>query len=255
MGTMNPIQRTLILSLMPAFAPLTMAAETPPSAQPTKSAEEAASNPPWRASKIIGTQVKNATDQVVGEVEDLIVDFKSGEILGVVVESGGFLGVADTLSTLPTSSLRYDSKNQVFLTALTQEQLKKAPQFKKAAWLETHASQLGTKLREFRDSIGGDVTAPDNSAQNEKDGKSDAPTPMDQGSSDEDLRITKNIRAAIIDADLSFNSKNIKVITQGGKVTLRGVVSTAEEHKTILAIAKQHVDPAAITDETEVKSK
>lgn len=251
---MKSIQRTLLLSLLPAFAPLTMAAEptSPPEIVKTSSA---VNDSPWRASKIIGTNLENSSDETVGEVEDLIVDLKSGEILGIVISSGGFLGVADTLSTIPSTALRYDTKKEVFRTSITKEQLVNAPSFKKSEWPDANTAVLGDKLRAFRDSIGGDVTAPDNTAQNEKDVRTKALTPMDQGSSEADIKTTKEIRAAIVAADLSFNSKNVKVITRDGKVTLRGVVSSPQEQKTVLAIAAQHADAASITDDTEVKSK
>lgn len=249
---MNPLSRTLILSLFPALLPVASAAEP---ATPAKSAAVASEvSPSWRASKIIGTNLKNAKDETVGEVEDLIVDLKSGQVLGVVVSSGGFLGVADTLTTLPSSALRYDAKNEVFLTALTKEQLQQAPNFNKSAWPDMNTPALGDKLRAFRDSIGGDVHAADNSAQNEKDVHTKALTPMDQGSSEADINTTKTIRKAIVDADLSFNSKNVKVITLDGKVTLRGVVSSEDERKAVLAIAKKHAGDSAVTDDTEVKA-
>lgn len=252
-SAMNPLSRTLIISLIPALIPVASAAEAAVPAKMSSAATEV--SPSSRASKIIGTNLKNANDETVGEIEDLIVDLKSGDVLGVVVSSGGFLGVADTLTSLPSSALRYDAKNDVYLTALTKEQLQQAPNFKKSAWPDMNTAALGDKLRQFRDSIGGDVTAPDNSAQNEKDVHTKALTPMDQGSSDADIKTTKDIRAAIVDTDLSFNTKNVKVITRDGKVTLRGVVSSEEERNSILAIAKQHAEAGNITDDTEVKTK
>lgn len=43
--------------------------------------------------------------QPIGEVENLVIDMKVGKILAVVISSGGFLGIADTLLAVPVSSL------------------------------------------------------------------------------------------------------------------------------------------------------
>jgi sporulation protein YlmC with PRC-barrel domain len=73
----------------------------------------------WRASQVMGVDVKNASDETIGEVKDLVLDMREGEILAVVISSGGFLGIADTLSAVPVSVLRYDTEAKAFKTKLT----------------------------------------------------------------------------------------------------------------------------------------
>ena len=149
----------------------------------------------------------------------------------------------------------YDANAKAFKTKLTKEQLVKAPQFKSTEWPDYNDTTTSDKLRAYRDSIGGDVTAPDNSAQNEKEMKKNGLTPTDQGTSEKDMQITKDIRAGIMAADLSFDSKNIKIITKDEHVVLKGVVENHAEHQTILKIAKEHANSAKITDELTMKSK
>jgi osmotically-inducible protein OsmY len=209
----------------------------------------------WRASEIIGTNVENASGETVGEVEDLVVDFISGEILAVVISSGGFLGMADTLSTVPTSAIRYDVTSKSFKTKLTKEQLVKAPNFKKSEWPDYSEETTRSKLRTFRDSLSSDVSAPDNTARNKSEVKMDEVDPTDQGNSEGDLKTTKDIRNDIINTDLSFDAKNIKVITKNGHVTLKGVVKDHSEHESILKIAKSHVAAANLTDDLKMKNK
>ena len=180
---------------------------------------------------------------------------KDGKILAVIISSGGFLGVDDTLSAVPVAVLRYDNAAKAFKTKLTKEQLGKAPQFKKDAWPDYSEATSTEALRSYRDSIGGDVSEPDNSAQNEKETREDAPDPTDQGNSDKDVQITKDIRAGIMDADLSFNAKNIKIITNNEHVTLKGVVGSESERKVIIKIAGNHANTGKITDDMKVDAK
>ncbi len=75
----------------------------------------------------------------------------------------------------------------------------------------------------------------DNTAQNVRDKGGDTLTPMSQSESQPDLKLAAAIRHAIVeDNQLSTTAKNIKVITDNGKVTLRGPVSTSHE-KTLIA--------------------
>ncbi|MES2920599.1 MAG: PRC-barrel domain-containing protein [Verrucomicrobiota bacterium] len=253
---MKTIQRTLLLSLVPLLTPLTAYADhheghtlnTP--VPGTKGKADS-----WRASQVMGLNVKNAGDETIGEVKDLVLDLKSGDVLAVVISSGGFLGMADTLSAVPVSVLRYDANTKAFKTKLTKEQLGKAPNFKSTAWPDYNDAVNTDALRSYRDSIGGDVTAPDNTAQNEKAKNKDVMIPTDQGSSEKDVQITKDIRSGIMATDLSFNAKNIKIITKDQYVVLKGVVDNHAEHESILKIARNHANSAKITDELEMKSK
>lgn len=243
----------LFAGILPLLTPIAMAepSANPPVVKTTNETKGTAAA--WRASEIIGTNVKNAADETIGEVEDLAVDLKTGEVLAVVISSGGFLGIADTLSSVPSSALRYDIDAKAFKTKLTKEQLVKAPQHKSGESPDYNDKTVSAKLREFRDSIGGDVTAPDNTANNETDAAGKSLTPVDQGNSEADLATTKNIRSAVIGTDLSFNAKNVKIITKDGNVTLRGVVNNHEEHKEIVAIAEKHAGESKVHDQLTVK--
>lgn len=97
-------------------------------------------------------------------------------------------------------------------------------------------------------------TLPDNSATNQRDrGSAASPTPIDQGESEADRRITADIRKAIMaEPGLSMNAQNCKVITKNGKVTLRGPVATQAERDTIEAKAKTVSGVNSVVNELEV---
>ena len=103
---------------------------------------------------------------------------------------------------------------------------------------------------------GDDKTSPvDNTAQNERDRSSETQTPGDQSKSPEDLKITTDIRQAIMkDNSLSMTAKNIKIITAGAQVTLRGPVNTAEEKAKVEQLAQSAAGNAKIDNQLEVKA-
>jgi len=93
-------------------------------------------------------------------------------------------------------------------------------------------------------------TPADNTKQNKDQ---TAPTADQQKMNPADRAITQKIRMAIHDdANLSMYAHNIKVITQDGKVTLRGPVRTGDEKNSLEAKAVSVVGQDNVTDLLEV---
>ncbi|MDI1315036.1 BON domain-containing protein [Prosthecobacter sp.] len=98
--------------------------------------------------------------------------------------------------------------------------------------------------------------AQDNTEKNERDRSGETMTPFDQSNSPADLKITQDIRKAVMaDDSLSMTAKNVKIITAAGKVMLRGPVNNADEKKKIAAYAKANAGEAQVIDQLEVKTK
>ena len=78
------------------------------------------------------------------------------------------------------------------------------------------------------------MAAADNTKVNKKDRRKSEPT-ADQGKNNStDLETARKIRRAIVtDKTLSVYAHNVKVISQGGKVTLKGTVHTDAEKSSV----------------------
>jgi hyperosmotically inducible periplasmic protein len=95
--------------------------------------------------------------------------------------------------------------------------------------------------------------APDNSKTNQGDANKGAATADQQKMNPADRDITKQIRSAIYqDKSLSTYAHNIKVITQDGKVTLKGPVRTEDEKAGIEAKAAAVVGAENVTNRLRV---
>jgi len=80
--------------------------------------------------------------------------------------------------------------------------------------------------------------ARDNTKTNQGDASKDAMTAQQQKMNPADRNTTKQIRAAIMkDKTLSTYAHNVKIITQNGKVTLKGPVRSDDEKASIEAKA------------------
>jgi len=97
------------------------------------------------------------------------------------------------------------------------------------------------------------AVAADNTKVNQRDSDGAGPTPIDQGNNTSDLKITQEIRKAVVgDGSLSFTAKNVKIITTNGKVTLRGPVKSADEREKIAAAARKVAGAANVDNQLEV---
>jgi osmotically-inducible protein OsmY len=95
----------------------------------------------------------------------------------------------------------------------------------------------------------------DNTARNVEDRGGQTLTPIDQGNSKADIAMTAQIRKEVVAAkNMSVNAQNVKIITNGGKVTLRGPVNTVEEKRLIGEIAAKYAQPGNVDDQLEVQA-
>lgn len=88
-----------------AAALLTGAVITAASAQnpaPTKVAHDGQ----WRASKLVGLNVYNDSNEKIGDVDDVVLG-KGGKIDAVVLAVGGFLGVGEHYVRVPFDKLKW----------------------------------------------------------------------------------------------------------------------------------------------------
>jgi hyperosmotically inducible periplasmic protein len=99
----------------------------------------------------------------------------------------------------------------------------------------------------------GSGTARDNTAVNERDRGSAAKTPIDQNENEKDTNITAEIRKRVVDTKMSIDAQNVKIITQNGRVTLRGPVKTAEEKKQIETFAQEVAGAGNVDSQIEIE--
>jgi hypothetical protein len=94
---------------------------------------------------------------------------------------------------------------------------------------------------------------PDNTAVNARDRDANVKTPIDQNENQPDIDVTAKIRQRVVDTKMSVDAQNVKIITQDGKVTLRGPVKTADEKKQIEDIAREVAGASNVDSQLEVE--
>jgi hyperosmotically inducible periplasmic protein len=210
-----------------------------------------------KASKLMGAPVNNLQDEKIGSVKNFIVDLAAGRIVAVIISSGGYLGIDGELSAVPPAALRFNAGHDSLQLDASKESLASSPHFKSGEWPDfNQSSYVGGVYQSYKVEpyFNGDATTqPDNTARNVRDRDRSTLTPLDQGNNQADIDTTAQIRKEIIAADgMSMNAKNVKIITNNGRVTLRGPVNNADEKRQIGDIANRIAQPSNVNNELEV---
>jgi len=94
-----------------------------------------------------------------------------------------------------------------------------------------------------------------NTAINSRDRDRATKTPLDQNENQADVSITADIRKRVVATKMSVNAQNVKIITQDGKVTLRGPVESDDEKRKIEEIAADVAGADHVDSQLEVNRK
>jgi len=79
------------------------------------------------ARKVLGTNVYDTSGNKIGEIEDVVLDKLSNNIMFAIVSFGGFLGMAEKYHPMPWSTLDFDPEQGGYVVSATKEQLAAAP--------------------------------------------------------------------------------------------------------------------------------
>jgi hyperosmotically inducible protein len=122
---------------------------------------------------------------------------------------------------------------------------------------DTEATTTTTQKRKHKvrhpDSAAAMGTEADNTGVNKRDRKDNQPTADQQKNDKADLSLTTEIRRSVMaDKDLSTNAHNVKIIAEGGKITLKGPVASLAEKKAVESKAAKVAGSANVTSMIEI---
>lgn len=86
------------------------------------------------ADTLLGNEVYNRDQEHLGEVKEIMLNMKTGEVSYAVLSFGGFLGLGEKLFAVPWKALKLDTKNKRFELNVAKSSLDKAPGFDKDQW-------------------------------------------------------------------------------------------------------------------------
>lgn len=101
------------------------------------------------ADTLQGDSVVNRQGEMLGEIQDIMIDVPSGRVAYAVLSFGGFLGMGDKLFAIPWKALTLDAENEQFILDAPKERLESAPGFDKDHWPSMADQRWGTEIHAF----------------------------------------------------------------------------------------------------------
>jgi sporulation protein YlmC with PRC-barrel domain len=86
------------------------------------------------ASTLIGDRVLKPEGEELGNIEEIMVDIKSGQIAYAVLSFSGFPGIRNKRFPVPWNALQIDTGEQAFTLDIDRSTLEGAPDFDKENW-------------------------------------------------------------------------------------------------------------------------
>ena len=100
------------------------------------------------ADTLIGNHVHNLQDEHLGEIKEIMLDMRTGNIAYAVMAFGGVFTLDEKLFAEPWEALTLDTVNKRFTLNLDKERIEEAPGFNSDQWPnmanQTWASQIHT---------------------------------------------------------------------------------------------------------------
>jgi sporulation protein YlmC with PRC-barrel domain len=83
------------------------------------------------AKEVNGTAVYNASGDRLGDIDDVVIEKRSGHVVYAIMSFGGFLGIGEKYHPLPWEVLKYDTGKDGYVVNLDKDVLKRAPYYSK----------------------------------------------------------------------------------------------------------------------------
>lgn len=101
------------------------------------------------ADTLEGDSVLNPTGEKLGEIKDIMIDVRSGQVAYAVLSRGGVLGIGDKLFAIPWGALTLDANRKCFILDVSEERLDKAPGFDKDHWPSMADSAWASQIHTY----------------------------------------------------------------------------------------------------------
>lgn len=124
----------------------------------------------FRVSAIEGMKVLNGSGESIGKVNDVVVDFNTGNVVYAALDYGGFIGIGDKLFAVPWSAFKVQStaKDQHLMLSIPKETLADAPGFNKSHWPEMTDAAWPAVDKYYATASRNSTAAPDNRSADKK---------------------------------------------------------------------------------------
>jgi sporulation protein YlmC with PRC-barrel domain len=86
------------------------------------------------AHTLVGGTVRNAADEHLGDIKDIVLDIETGKIAYAVLAFGGLFSIGEKLFAVPWSAFKFDAEKRQFILNVDKDRFENAPGFDVNHW-------------------------------------------------------------------------------------------------------------------------
>lgn len=101
------------------------------------------------ADTLLGEDVVNNEEDDLGDIKEIMIDMRTGQVAYAVLSFGGLLGIGEKLFAVPWQALQLDTVNKRFVLNVDKERLESAPGFDADAWPDMTDTTWATQINTF----------------------------------------------------------------------------------------------------------
>ena len=101
------------------------------------------------ADTLIGDSVVNGQEENLGDIKEIMLDMRNGQVAYAVLAFGGFLGMGEKLFAVPWQALHLDTVNKRFVLNVDKDRLSNAPGFDPDAWPDMSEVGWANQIHSF----------------------------------------------------------------------------------------------------------
>ncbi|CDG81956.1 PRC-barrel domain-containing protein [Janthinobacterium agaricidamnosum] len=101
------------------------------------------------ADTLIGDDVYNHNEEDLGDIKEIMLDMRTGQVAYAVLSFGGILGMGEKLFAVPWERLNLDTVNKRFILDVEKDRLKNAPGFDKDHWPDMASDDWSSEISNF----------------------------------------------------------------------------------------------------------
>ncbi len=213
------------------------------------------------ASDLMGKEVRNANNEALGKVSDLIVSLDSGRIPYAIIAHGGALGVNRTKTAVPISELSCSGDHKTVMMSASKEDLRDASKNCPESWPRGQNMEWSRHVDGFygQPSAFASWRMERDTLDTTVDRKQYVRDPNEKGASrlmkPADVEIYRRLSTELRTETRPVPADGYTITVDEGVVTLRGQVDTTAEKQDIESKARSIPGVSRVDNELTVKNK
>ncbi len=207
----------------------------------------------WRATQVVHLPLVSRTNEPLGRIEDVMVDLPMGRIVYLLIAPGVGPDPLNVRYVVPPQAAHPDAAGQAMVLNADEAQFVAGPHFQKAYWTEMNLPEMASAMMQHYGLETPPSGGSDPTRQPARANLASAAGPSQNAAALSDVEITKAVVTEIVRVYGMLPTRELKIVTTAGRVTLSGRLGSNKQKSQLAAVAARVVGEANVVNLLETR--